>query len=154
MTSTHDFSSSLTWELSQGGTTQNPRKFSRNHVVQVSGKPPLEVSAAKPFRGDSAKYNPEDLLLSAVSSCHMMSYLYVCSQHHVEVLSYTDEANGILEVVGEGGKFTKVELNPVVVLRNEKDINLAKELHKKASELCFIANSCDFPIVYNPTVSV
>nr|WP_055445499.1 OsmC family protein [Lacinutrix himadriensis] len=82
----HTFKAIINWSINEGESTKNPRTFSRNHEVFIDNKAtPLHVSAAKTFRGDDALYNPEDLLLSALTSCHMMSYLYVCAQHKIEV---------------------------------------------------------------------
>ncbi|KAB1071931.1 osmotically inducible protein OsmC [Tamlana haliotis] len=152
----HTFKTQVNWEVKAGDSTKNPRSFSRSHTVHIAGKKQgLEVSAAKPFRGDEGLHNPEDLLLSALASCHMMSYLYVCSQHNIEVLSYTDQAEGILEVQSTGsGSFTKVILNPVVTIKSEAQKELALSLHDKANQLCFIANSCNFPISHHAQVNV
>ncbi|MDO6759270.1 OsmC family protein [Tamlana sp. 2_MG-2023] len=152
----HTFKTQVNWTLSEGETTTNPRSFSRNHTVHiVDKKQDLEVSAAKPFRGDERLHNPEDLLLSAIASCHMMSYLYVCSQNNIEVLEYSDHAEGILEVQSTGsGSFTKVILSPVVTIKNSAQKELALKLHEKANALCFIANSCNFPITHQAKVII
>ena len=152
----HTFKASVNWQLGDNETTQNPKGFSRNHTVSIANKKaPLEVSAAKPFRGDETRYNPEDLLLSALASCHMMSYLYVCSQNNINVLSYTDTAEAILNVEASGsGRFTKVTLKPVVIIEDSSQIELAKALHTKANNLCFIANSCNFTVEHYAEVTV
>lgn len=154
MQTTHIFRSVLNWKLNEGENTQNPRNYSRDHEVKIEDKKLLNLSAAKSFRGDTNLLNPEDLLLSALTSCHMMSYLYVCAQHGVEILTYSDNAEGFLDVVGDGGRFTRVELNPVVTIKHQKDVKLAQKLHTQANELCFIANSCNFPIHHNFTIVV
>ncbi|MFI1770400.1 OsmC family protein [Thalassobellus citreus] len=152
----HTFKAQVNWEASKNETTTNSRTFSRAHVVKIDNKTAdLKVSAAKMFRGDSELYNPEDLLLSALASCHMMSYLYVCSQNSIEVLSYTDNAEAILEVEASGsGHFTKAILNPIITIKDETKKQLALSLHEKANSLCFIANSCNFPITHNAQVLV
>ncbi|MBU2927368.1 OsmC family protein [Winogradskyella psychrotolerans] len=152
----HTFKSQVNWTINEGGSTTNPRTFSRNHNVTIANKvADLQVSAAKPFRGDDSLFNPEDLLLSALTSCHMMSYLYVCAQHHIEVLSYTDASEGDLEVKANGsGSFTTVRLQPRVTIKDESQKDLALRLHTKANELCFIANSCNFLISHKPTIVV
>ncbi|WP_396601424.1 OsmC family protein [Algibacter sp. R77976] len=156
MTFKHTFKATVNWQIGKNETTQNPKSFSRNHVVSIANKKiPLEVSAAKPFRGDETLYNPEDLLLSALASCHMMSYLYVCSQNNIEVLSYSDTAEAFLDVEASGsGRFTKVTLKPVVTIKDASQIELAKALHTKANNLCFIANSCNFPIEHYAEILV
>ncbi|MBU2940259.1 OsmC family protein [Lacinutrix sp. C3R15] len=152
----HTFKAQVNWTINDGESTSNPRSFSRNHEVLIANKTStLQVSAAKPFRGDDNLYNPEDLLLSALTSCHMMSYLYVCAQHNIEVLSYTDHAEGDLEVHASGsGNFKIVRLQPVVTIKNASQKDLAQSLHVKANQLCFIANSCNFPITHVATVEV
>ena len=156
MSFNHSFKAKVNWQLGSNETTQNTKGFSRNHLVTIANKKALlEVSAAKPFRGDDTLYNPEDLLLSALASCHMMSYLYVCAQNNIEVLSYTDNAEAILEVEPSGsGSFKKVLLNPVVTIKDVLQKELAKTLHNKANSLCFIANSCNFPITHQAEIIV
>lgn len=152
----HTFKAQVNWKLDDNETTQNPKGFSRNHVVTIANKKtPLEVSAAKAFRGDETLYNPEDLLLSALASCHMMSYLYVCAQHNIEVLNYTDTAEAILNVEASGsGYFSKVNLKPVVTIADAKQKELAKSLHNKANSLCFIANSCNFHVEHHAEILI
>lgn len=156
MSNNHIFKAHVKWDLTEGETTKNPRSFSRNHTVSIDDKKVgLKVSAAKIFRGDASLYNPEDLLLSALTSCHMMSYLYVCSQNNIEVLSYIDNAEALLEVESSGsGHFTKAILKPVVVIKDETKKDLALSLHDKANSLCFIANSCNFPIAHYAQIVV
>ncbi|WP_244954743.1 OsmC family protein [Winogradskyella helgolandensis] len=152
----HTFKATITWTINQGESTLTPRTFSRSHEVLMDNKAtPLQVSAAKPFKGDEALYNPEDLLLSALTSCHMMSYLYVCAQHKIEVLNYTDQSEGDLEVESSGsGSFKTVRLKPVVTINDETKKELALSLHQKANELCFIANSCNFTISHEAIILV
>lgn len=152
----HTFKATVHWTINQGESTQNPRTFSRNHEVSIANKlSDLKVSAAKPFRGDDTLYNPEDLLLSALTSCHMMSYLYVCAQNKIEVLSYTDRAEGDLEVNASGsGSFKTVRLKPKVTIKGINQKELALRLHKEANSLCFIANSCNFPITHEAIILV
>ena len=156
MPSNHIFKAKVNWQIGNSETTQNPKGFSRNHVVTIANKKvPLEVSAAKTFRGDETLYNPEDLLLSALASCHMMSYLYVCSQNNIEVLNYTDHSEAFLEVeVSGSGSFNKVILNPVVTIKDASKKEVAKTLHTKANSLCFIANSCNFPIEHHAEIRI
>ena len=152
----HTFKATVNWEINEGESTVNPRTFSRNHEVLIDNKvTPLQVSAAKTFRGDDALYNPEDLLLSALTSCHMMSYLYVCAQNNIEVLNYTDSAEGDLEVTSSGsGSFKTVRLKPVVSIKDANQKELALSLHKEANSLCFRANSCNFPITHEALIVV
>lgn len=147
----HLFKAQLNWFSNKKETT----RFVKNHTISIEGKEILNVSAAKAFKGDPNLFNPEDLLLSSLVSCHMMSYLYVCGQNDIDVISYSDAAEATLEVTDNGsGRFVEVRLYPQVVIRQKEKIVLANELHTKANELCFIANSCNFSITHQPNCKV
>lgn len=127
----------------------------KTHRVSFDDKPSLTVSADKTFKGDPSKYNPEDLLLASLSSCHMMSYLYVCGQHHIDLVTYQSEAIGDLEFQADGsGAFTSIRLELFITVSKPEMIAQAKALHKAAGKLCFIANSLKVPISYKPKVVV
>ena len=150
----HLFKTQLNW-TSKSQTESTKRFYSKTHQIKIEGKPVLDISAARAFKGDPELYNPEDLLLSSLVSCHMMSYLYVCSQNEIEVLEYSDNAEATLEVNPDGsGRFIEVRLNPKVIIANSDKVELALELHTKANQLCFIANSCNFPVLHNGSCEV
>ncbi|CAC9973672.1 OsmC family protein [Flavobacterium panici] len=141
------FKAQLNWTSKQKTAESSKKFYSKSHQIKIEGKPVLDISAA--FKGDPLLYNPEDLLLSSLVSCHMMSYLYVCSQNGIEVIEYSDNAEATLEVNPDGsGRFVEVRLYPKVKISNPDQIELALELHKKANQLCFIANSCNFPVLH------
>ena len=71
---THQFKIELDWKLPLKTNNTNQRTYIKSHTIYIKDKPNLEVSAAKVFKGDPKLYNPEDLLLSSLTSCHMMSY--------------------------------------------------------------------------------
>jgi len=151
----HLFKAKLNWTSKQNKEESTKRFYNKTHQIQIEGKPVLDISAAKAFKGDPELYNPEDLLLSSLVSCHMMSYLYVCSQNGIEVLNYSDNAEATLEVNEDGsGRFVEVRLNPKVTITNLDQVELALELHDKANQLCFIANSCNFPVLHNASCEV
>jgi len=152
MSSKHLFKTAINWTSNQNEEQSGRKFYSKSHKIKIEGKPILNVSAAKAFKGDPELYNPEDLLLSSLVSCHMMSYLYVCAQNGIEVVAYSDNAEATLEVSPDGsGRFTEVRLRPKVKIANPDQIQEALNLHTKANQLCFIANSCNFPVVHNPT---
>ncbi|WP_202701017.1 OsmC family protein [Flavobacterium sp. UGB4466] len=151
----HLFKAAVKWTFKPKGEDAVKRFYSKSHQITIEGKPILNVSAAKAFKGDPELYNPEDLLLSSLVSCHMMSYLYVCSQNGIEVLEYSDDAEATLEVSPDGsGRFVAVHLNPKVKIANADQIELANALHTKANQLCFIANSCNFPVSHHGSCEV
>lgn len=152
MTFKHLFKAAINWTSGQNQQQSEKKFYSKTHQIKIERKPVLDVSAAKAFKGDPELYNPEDLLLSSLVSCHMMSYLYVCSQNGIEVVEYSDNAEAVLEVAPDGsGRFTEVRLYPKVKIANPDKIQQALELHAKANQLCFIANSCNFPVLHNAT---
>ena len=157
----HRYEATLTWTGNEGTGTKDYRSYGRSYVVAVEGKPELRGSADPMFRGDAALHNPEDLFLAALSGCHMLSYLALCARRGLRVLAYEDRASGVLTLEGGGGRFTEIELNPVVTLAggdggsagvDTVDLELAEALHETAHEQCFIANSVSIPVRCNPTV--
>lgn len=151
----HLFKAKLNWTSAPKEMISTSKKYTKTHQIAIDGKAILDVSAAKAFKGDPGLYNPEDLLLSSVVSCHMMSYLFVCGQNEIDVVSYQDNAEATLEVSENGsGRFVEVRLFPKVVIKQKEKISEALSLHAKANELCFIANSCNFPILHLPGCDV
>lgn len=141
----------LKWLGNENGKHHREDRF---YEINIDGKPSFKGSADQPFFGDPTLYNPEDLLLSALCACHMMSYLYLCRKEGIQVYSYTDNASGILKIDEQGiGRFESVVLKPQVKLVNALHCEKAHNLHAKAGKLCFIANSVNFEINYNPQIT-
>lgn len=153
MAKTINYELTSTWSGAKQGTTDLKFAYSREFTIQCQGKPNLVGSADPAFKGDPSVYNPEELLVSALSSCHLLSYLYVCAVKNIHVLSYVDHATGKMEVSPDGGHFSEVTLNPTVVISNDSDMELAKELHEEAHKKCFIANSVNFAVKVIPVIS-
>jgi len=104
--------------------------------------------------GDASKYNPEDLLLSALSSCHMLWYLHLCSVAGVKVLSYEDTPQAIGEVEPSGkGKFLSAVLKPNITISTDSDMQKAINIHDQIHEYCFIARSVNFPVTHEPQIN-
>jgi organic hydroperoxide reductase OsmC/OhrA len=149
--SEHRYALAAEWTGNRGAGTTGYRDYGRGVVLRVDGKPELLASADTPFRGDADRWNPEELLLAALSECHLLSYLHVAVQHAVVVTGYTDAATGTMEVTPDGaGRFTGVDLHPRVELADESQRSLADSLHAEANRLCFIANSVNFPVRHAP----
>ena len=118
----------------------------------MDGKPTLRGSSDPLFRGDPALHNPEDLLVAALSSCHMLSYLAHAARAGLHVLAYEDDATGTMTFAGGGGRFTDVLLRPRVTIAAGADAALAEALHGRAHDDCFIAASCNFPVRHEATI--
>ena len=151
----HNYKLTAEWTGNKGDGTKNVRTYDRSHTVSIQGKPDLFLTTDNPAVGDKSKLNPEDLLVSALSSCHMLSYLYLCSLEGVIITSYLDNATGIMiENESGGGKFKEVTLNPIVSVTEVSMVEKAIALHHKAHEICYIANSVNFEVKCNPTCTI
>jgi organic hydroperoxide reductase OsmC/OhrA len=144
----HNYFVNVAWTGNTGNGTSDYRAYRRDHEIRVPGKPPIPGSADPKFRGDSARYNPEELLVGALSTCHMLWYLHLCADSGVVVVSYEDRAEGLMEESRDGnGRFVRVTLHPRV--RVTGSIEQAEALHQRAHEFCFVANSVNFPVEHH-----
>lgn len=151
----HHYQLSLAWTGNKGAGTKDYRAYTRDYLIKINHKETIQGSSDPTFRGDKTKHNPEDMLVAALSSCHMLSYLHVCVVGGVVVTDYIDNATGLMSTTSDGaGRFIEVTLNPIVSVADASMIEKALALHKKASELCFIANSVNFPVLHNPIVNL
>ncbi|MFC3052988.1 OsmC family protein [Kordiimonas pumila] len=153
MTKTHQYKTYTVWTDNNGNSTKSYKSYSRNHVILADSKPDILASADPAFRGDPSRYNPEEMLVAATSSCHMLWYLHFCAVNGVQVLSYADTAEGAMtEGEGNGGYFTAITLRPAITISADSDIEIAMKLHKDAAKECFIANSLKCPVTHAPII--
>lgn len=153
MSEAHEYAAHLIWTGNAGDGTGSYAGYGRQHRVVIDGKPDLLVTADPAFLGAADMHNPEDLFLSAIAGCHMLTYLALCAKRGVRVLEYEDEARGSLLVSeGGGGRFERITLRPLVTIAGEEHVPLALRLHDRAHGLCFLANSCSAPVVHEATV--
>lgn len=149
----HHYTTRTEWTGNLGEGTTNYRAYSRDHLISAAGKAELPGSSDPAFRGDATRWNPEEMLVASLSSCHMLWYLHLCAQAKIVVLAYHDDAQGTMaEGAAGGGHFSQVTLRPVATLAAGSDEAAAKALHDDAHHLCFIANSVNFPVAIEPTV--
>jgi organic hydroperoxide reductase OsmC/OhrA len=155
MQRTHRYHVEVAWTGNRGEGTTSYRAYDRAGEARGAGKPPIPGSSDPAFRGDPERWNPEELLVAALSQCHMLWYLHLAATSGVVVVAYTDSAEGtMLEGDGGGGRFSEVVLRPVVTVASADMADKAAGLHGRANELCFIANSVNFPVRHEPTTSV
>ena len=151
----HRYSIQVKWTGNLGQGTSGYRAYSRNHEIAAPGKPVVPGSSDPTFRGDPERYNPEELLVTSLSTCHMLWYLHLCAEAKIVVLHYEDDASGVMEETPDGGgRFTQVVLKPRVVITASEDLERAEALHERAHHLCFIANSVNFPVRCEPLTHV
>lgn len=148
----HIYRATTIWTGASKGATTSYEAYSREYIVAIDGKLCLVGSADPTFRGNPALHNPEDLLVSSLSACHMLSYLALCARAGVRVVSYVDEVKGTVSTQDGKVRFTEVTLQPRVLIEAGDDIEKARSLHHDAHEICFIANSVAFPVRHESSV--
>lgn len=155
MATQHQYALAIEWTGNTGEGTTSYRSYERSHCISVGNKPDILGSSDPAFRGDRTRYNPEELLVASLSSCHMLSYLHQCAVAGIVVVAYADNAVGTMaETPDGGGHFTEVTLNPAVVVAEPWMVDKANALHHQAHKQCFIASSCNFPVSHSPVCRV
>ncbi len=154
MTHQHHYRVDVEWTGNLGTGTNGYRNYSRDHMIHIDGKPPIAGSSDPTFHGDASRHNPEDMLVSALSTCHMLSYLHMATMAGVVVTAYRDAAEGVMVTEGNGGRFSEVVLRPVVTISAASDPRQAEAAHDDAHHACFIANSVNFPVRCEPRIVV
>lgn len=151
----HNYQITSHWDSKISGLTSSYITYNRNHIIEIPGKTTIEASSDPSFRGDPTKHNPEELFLASISSCHMLWYLHLCASNKISVVEYIDRAIGTMVEENSGcGRFSEVILNPKVIINGSDNNELALKLHHEANKNCFIANSCNFPIVHKPKIKL
>ncbi|RVU73007.1 OsmC family protein [Pantoea dispersa] len=145
----HHYQIHLRWSGNRGDGTASYTAYDRDSELQAPGKPPILLSADPAFRGDTTRWNPEELLLASAAACHKLWYLHLCADAGIVVEEYEDAAEGNM-VEGARGRFTDITLKPRIKLRDPADADRARALHHQAHEACFIANSLNFPVNCDP----
>lgn len=151
----HRYAVTVEWTGNRGEGTASYKSYERAHELRAEGKPAIPGSSDPAFRGDAARWNPEELLVASLSACHKLWYLHLCATAGVVVTDYVDAAEGVMaEEASGGGRFVRVVLRPRVTITTGSDPDRARALHHEAHALCFIANSVNFPVTHEPTVVV
>jgi organic hydroperoxide reductase OsmC/OhrA len=149
----HTYETTVVWTGNRGTGTSGYRDYDRTHEVAAAGLPRIPGSADRAFRGEPDRWNPELLLVSALSQCHLLAYLHLAADHGVIVTSYVDRAVGTMREHDGTGEMTLVVLHPVITVADAAMVTTAVALHDRAEETCFIARSVNFPVRHEPLVS-
>ncbi|MEO0340552.1 MAG: OsmC family protein [Bacteroidota bacterium] len=152
----HQYNITNEWTGNLGEGTKTYKTYSRDHVLSSQGKQHQILAASDPsFLGNPKRYNPEELFVASLSACHMLWFLHLCASNNITVISYIDQAEGTMEEQKNGsGRFSKVTLKPRVIIKKADNMDLCSSLHHQANQMCFIANSCNFPIDHEPTTLI
>lgn len=149
MNKEHHYEVNIKWTGNKGTGTSGYAEYERSHIISAKNKVDILASSDTAFRGDATKYNPEDLLVSSVATCHMLWFLHLCSDAGICVTDYIDNPKGVMIEAVEGGHFTSITLNPLATVTKVEDIDRLAEIHNVAHKKCFIANSLNFPVIVN-----
>jgi organic hydroperoxide reductase OsmC/OhrA len=136
----------ISWSRGDGDFLKG--KYSREHTMAFDGGVVVPASSSPsvvplPY-SNPANVDPEEAYVAAISSCHMLSYLYLASRHGFQVDAYQDEAVGSMAKNEHGVPWvSEVTLHPRITYGGEKLPTAAdvEKLHHLAHEQCFIANS-------------
>lgn len=148
----HRYEIKAVWHGDEQVPNTDLKHFSRNHRIEMAGKPALDFSSDPNFQGDASCNNPEETLVASLSSCHMLWYLVLCGAKGIVVTDYEDRAEGTLLQEPGNGRFTGVTLHPRVTVAKGSDTAQAVALHERAHKECFIANSVNFPVAVEPEI--
>ena len=113
----------------------------RRGVLGAEGKPALEVASPPEFKGHPGVWTPEDLLVAAVNSCTMTTFLSFAARKEIQLLSYECGATGTLEMVEGKFRFSRVVLHPRIVVARDEDVPKALTAFHDAEASCLVANS-------------
>lgn len=147
------YSTLIRWTGNTGSGTAGYTLYERDYVCSAKDKADILGSSDPAFRGDHTRWNPEELLINALASCHMLWYLHLCADAKIIVESYEDLPTGKMLVNPDGsGAFTEVTLNPICKIADRSQTEQALQLHNLAHKKCFIANSINFPGSVKPNI--
>ena len=149
----HSYAVQVVWTGNRGTGTSSYRAYDRAHEIRIANKPTILGSSEPVYRGDSTRHNPEELLVAALSACHMLWFLHLAAEAGIVVTEYRDDATGTMQDTSDGGgRFTEVVLHPTVVTSAAADEAIVNGLHHRSHDLCYIASSVNFPVRCEPTL--
>ncbi|MDP1830783.1 MAG: OsmC family protein [Geothrix sp.] len=143
----HRYPLTLSWT---GNSLDAP--YNRNATLSNGQKTAIPVSSAPEYAGDGSCWNPEDLLGSALATCHMLTFLALCAKAKVEVVGYEDHAESLLDTVDKVTRITHVYLRPVIRVTRGTSMAKVITLFEKAHKYCFVASSVTCEAVMEPRV--
>jgi len=143
----HTFPLVLRWS----GSTLDP-SYSRNAEVSNPDHLTIPVSSAPAYAGDPQRWNPEDLLASALATCHLLTFLALAAKARIEIKAYEDHAEATLETVDRISRVGEIRLRPVIRVAPGTSAAKVVELFEKAHKYCIIANSITCHVRMEPRV--
>ena len=155
----HEYRATVSWKR-DGGAAFTDQRYSRGHTWSFDGGITVPGSSSphsvKLHYSVAAAVDPEEAFVAALSSCHMLTFLYVAAKQGYVIDGYADEAVGVMTRNDHGKMWvSKVTLAPAIVFAGEKRPTPEQldELHHLAHEECFIANSVKSEVVVQGAMS-
>lgn len=143
----HEYPAAIRWTGNDGSGTSSYKAYQRSWSVCTPGKPEIQCHNAPLLGGNPGLHNPEDMLIAALSACHMLWYLHMASQAGIVVHAYEDDPVGFGESEPSGaGRFDRAVLRPRIMLAKDANTDTADAIHQRIHEVCFIARSVKFPV--------
>ncbi|MEI4196413.1 OsmC family protein [Roseovarius sp. E0-M6] len=143
----HEYTARVTWTGNRGEGTSHYRAYDRSWNVETPGKPVIHCSNDPLLGGDPGLHNPEDMLIAALSACHMLWFLHYASDAGIAVQAYSDDPQAVGETDADGAsRFLRVTLRPRIMVPQGTDLTRADALHGEVHKVCFIARSVNFPV--------
>lgn len=148
----HEYTAAIRWTGDRGEGTKRYLGYDRTWDIETPGKAVVHCSNDPLLGGDPTKANPEDLLISALSACHMLWYLHLAHRAGIAVRGYEDRPVGLGETSPNGaGRFLEATLRPKITVERGADLVRADAIHGEIHEFCFIARSVNFPVRFEAT---
>ena len=145
----HDYTARVVWTGNRGTGTATYKGYERTWNVETPGKPVIACSNDPLLGGDPTLHNPEDMLIAALSACHMLWFLHLASNAGIAVQSYADDPLAVGETDTDGAsRFLRATLRPRIMVPDGTDLAKADALHGEVHKYCFIARSLAFPVAY------
>lgn len=143
----HTYTAGIEWTGNRGTGTSSYKAYDRTWDMAAPGKPVVHCSNDPLLGGDPALHNPETLLISALSACHMLWYLHLAAVAGITVTDYRDAPEAVGESLPDGsGRFLSATLKPRITLAPGSDPERADSIHDEIHKYCFIARSVNFPV--------
>jgi organic hydroperoxide reductase OsmC/OhrA len=150
------YEATIEWHINEGESFET-RKYSRAHRWKFDGGADVPASASPAVVGtvysDPAGIDPEEALVAALASCHMLFFLDLASRSGIDVTSYVDHAVGQVGKRDDGKvAMLSATMRPKITFVGTADPAALEALHHKAHQLCYIANSVNFPVTVEPAI--
>ena len=152
MSRVHTYATRLEWS---GSTAVGYDGYERGHSVRAApAEAELELSSDPTFLGDPARLNPEQLLVAAASSCQLLSFLAGAARARIDVLQYSDDAEGTMDESDRPAWVQRIVLRPRIAVGPGTDENRVRRLVQLGHDHCFIANSLRSEITIEAEIEV